>query len=147
MMSVLTRRAFIGATLAASVGCRKPKASGFSGYAFVANQEGQAIAAVDLTVFAVERHIHLSGHPTGVVSHPRLSLVYALTPENGTVHEIRSDTLAFSRKAQIATKAISMRLTHAGAHVYVLCREPRKLIRFPVDSFKPDWQVSLPAIP
>ena len=147
MKGVLTRRAFIGTTLAAGVGCRKPKASGFSGYAFVANQEGEAIAAVDLTVFAVERHIHLSGYPTGVVSQPRLSVVYALTPENGTVHEIRSDTLAFSRKAPIASKAISMRLTHAGGHVYVLCREPRKLIRFPVDSFKPDWQVSLPAIP
>ena len=144
---MLTRRAFIGATLASSVACTKRKASGFSGYAFVANQEGEAVAAVDLTVFAVARHIRISGHPTGVVTHPRLSAVYALTPENGTIHEIDSGTLGFARKAQIASSAISMRLTHNGAHVYVLCRNPRKLIRFSVNSFKPDWQVSLPAIP
>jgi YVTN family beta-propeller protein len=144
---VLTRRAFLGATFASTLACTKPKASGFSGYAFVANEEGQAVAAVDLTVFAVSRHIHLSGHPTSVVAHPRLSSVYALTPENGTVHEIRSDTLAFSRKAQLASSAISMRLTHSGGHLYVLCREPRKLVRFAVDSFQPDWQVVLPAIP
>lgn len=144
---MLTRRAFVGATLASTVACTKRKASGFSGYAFVANQEGQAIAAVDLTVFAVARHIRVSGHPSSVVTHPRLSVVYALTPDNGTIHEIRSDTLAFSRKAQLATSAISMRLTHDGAHVYVLCREPRMLVRFAVASFKPDWQVALPAIP
>lgn len=144
---MLTRRALLATTLAFPVACTTRKASGFSGYAFVANQDGQAVAAVDLTVFAVSRHIHLSGHPTAVATDARLSAVYALTPENGTVHEIRSDTLAFSRKAQLATAAISMRLTHSGRHLYVLCREPLKLIRFSLESFQPDWQVGLPAVP
>jgi YVTN family beta-propeller protein len=68
-----------------------------------------------------------------------------LTPENGTVHEIRSDTLAFSRKFQVASAAISMRLSHNAAHLYVLCSEPRKLVRLALESLRPDWQIGLPA--
>ena len=127
--------------------CAKRKPSGFPGYAFVANQDGQAVAAVDLTVFAVARHIRLAGRPTSVITHPRRAVVYALTPENGTVHEIRSDTLAFSRKAQVASSAISMRLSHDAAHLYILCANPRKLVRLAVDPLQPDWQVALPAPP
>lgn len=147
MKCVLTRRGFLATTLASTIACTRRRASGFSGYAFVANQEGQAVAAVDLTVFAVSRHIRLAGHPTALATHPRLAAVYALTPENGTVHEIHSGTLAFSRKAQLASTAISMRLTHSGEHLYVLCREPRKLVRFAVQPFTPEWQIALPAIP
>lgn len=143
----MTRRTFALSAIAATTGCSKRKASGFPGYAFVANQEGQAIAAVDLRVFAVARHIRLEGRPTSVVTHPRRSVVYALTPENGTVHEIRSDTLTVSRKLRIASSAASMRLSNDTAHLYVLCKEPRKLVRLAVEPLRPDWQVALPAAP
>ncbi len=144
----MTRRTFVSSAIAATTtACAKRKASGFPGYAFVANQEGQAVAAVDLTVFAVARHIRVAGHPTSVITHPRRSVVYALTPENGTVHEIRSDTLAFSRKVQVAASAVSMRLSHDAAHLYVLCKEPRKLVRLAVEALRPDWQIGLPASP
>ncbi len=143
----MTRRTFFGCAIAAGTACNKRKASGFPGYAFVANQEGQAIAAVDLRVFAVARHIRVAGRPNSVLTHPSRPVVYALTPENGTVHEIRSDTLAFSRKLPVASSAISMRLSHDAAHLYVLCREPRKLVRVTVESLRPDWQVGLPSTP
>ncbi|MDQ6758653.1 MAG: hypothetical protein M3Z32_02160 [Acidobacteriota bacterium] len=143
----MTRRTFFGCAIAASTACNKRKASGFPGYAFVANQEGQAIAAVDLRVFAVARHIRVAGSPNSVLTHPSRPVVYALTPENGTVHEIRSDTLAFSRKLPVASSALTMRLSHDAAHLYILCREPRKLVRVAVDSLRPDWQVGLPSTP
>ncbi len=143
---MISRRAFVAAAFTAA-GCRRRKASGYSGYAFIANQEGEAIAAVDLTVFAVARHIRVPGRPTDVIAHPRLPLVYALTPENGLLHEIRSDTLAYSRKLSLGSAAISMRLAPDGDGVYVLCRQPRKLVRVSVKDFRVEGQVGLPADP
>jgi hypothetical protein len=58
--------------------CAREKGNGFEGHAFVANEEGGAIAAVNLTAFAVTRHIRIEGNPTHVVSHPTLPSVWAL---------------------------------------------------------------------
>jgi YVTN family beta-propeller protein len=127
--------------------CSRRKASGYSGFAFIANQDGEAVAAVDLTVFEVARHIRLKGHPTEVIAHPRRAAVYALTPENGTVHEIRTDTLAFSRSATLATTAQSMRMAPDGRRIYVLCRQPRALLQFSLDSFQVEGRTPLPAEP
>ena len=99
------------ALVAAFTACSRPKAKGFSGYAFIANQEGGAVAAVDLEVFAVARHIRVDGAPTAVVARRQHARVYALTPENGSVHEIRAANLTFSRKLTVAQRAISMRLS------------------------------------
>jgi YVTN family beta-propeller protein len=147
---VFTRRDFIlgsAGSIAFSAGCRRPKASGYSGFAFIANQEGEAVAAMDLTVFAVARHIRVQGRPTGILVHPRQPLVYALTPENGSLHELRSDTLTFARKATFATSALSMRLSPDGNNIFVLCRQPRALLRFSLGSFNVDWRAALPADP
>jgi YVTN family beta-propeller protein len=127
--------------------CTRPKATGFSGYAFIANQEGGAIAAVDLEVFAVARHIRVDGAPTAVVAQPQRSRVYALTPANGTVHEIRSDNLTFSRKLQVCGAAITMRLSADGSELYVLSREPRRLIAVTLDALRVAWQVDLASDP
>ncbi len=97
---MFTRRAILAGGLTALAACTRKKARGFSGYAFIANQEGGAIAAVDLEVFAVARHIRVDGAPTAVVARSRRGRAYALTPANGTVHEIRTGNLTFSRKLQ-----------------------------------------------
>src|ERR1700737_2836984 len=108
---MMTRRGLLLGGLGAMVSCTRRKAKGFSGYAFIANQEGGAVAAVDLEVFAVARHIRVDGAPTAVIAHPQRARVYALTPENGSVHEIRTDNLTFSRKLRVATSAVTMRLS------------------------------------
>lgn len=144
-----TRREFLAAA-APTLGmaaCARKKASGYSGLAFIANQEGEAVAAVDLNVFAVAKHIRLQGKPTAVIAHPHLPLAYALTPENATLHEINADTLAFSRKASVASTAQSMRLTPDARFLFVLCRQPRALVRFALSTFRPDSQIPLPADP
>ncbi|HME09785.1 MAG TPA: hypothetical protein VKG25_22190 [Bryobacteraceae bacterium] len=141
---MFTRRSFLLAGIsAASVACRRPKARGFSGFAFIANQEGQAVAAVDLTVFAVARHIHVDGSPTAITSTG--SRVFALTPENGYVHEISADTLGFVRKVQVAKSALTMRMSDQG--LYVLCTSPRRLVRLSLPSLAQDWVAPLPADP
>ena len=51
---VVSRRSFTFAALgAATTACRRKKSPGFDGYAYVANEAGNAIAVVDLTAFAV----------------------------------------------------------------------------------------------
>src|SRR5213079_497268 len=63
---VLNRRSLVFGSLGVLTACSRPKAKGFSGYAFIANRDGGAIAAVDLQVFAVARHIRVDGAPTAV---------------------------------------------------------------------------------
>jgi YVTN family beta-propeller protein len=144
---MMTRRGLLLGGLGAMVSCMRQKAKGFSGYAFIANQEGGAIAAVDLEVFAVARHIRLDGAPTAVIAHPQRARVYALTPENGSVHEIRTDNLTFSRKLQVATSAVTMRLSPGGEALYVLCREPKRLAALALHPMRVDWTLPLPAEP
>lgn len=142
---MLTRRSILLGGLAGLTACTRPKAKGFSGYAFIANQEGGAVAAVDLEVFAVARHIHVDGAPTAVVARPERGRVYALTPANGSVHEIHTSNLTLAGRLQVAHSALTMRL--AGASLYVLCNEPKQLVRLALDPMRIDWTLPLLADP
>ena len=147
---MLTRRTFALGGLAGSLGALAAcghKARGFSGYAFVANQDGGAIAAVDLQVFAVARHIRITGSPTAVLAHPKLDRVYALTPDTGSVHEILTGNLTFARALRMAGQALQMRLSPQGDALYVLCRKPRQLVRVALDRLQIDWTLRLPDDP
>ena len=145
----MTRRTFLaGLSIAGGIdsltGCRsRTRATGFSGYAFIANQDGGAIAAVDLGVFAVARHIRVDGSPTAVLANPRGGRVYALTPENGSVHEIRAGNFKLSRKLRVAATALQMRLSPAGDALYVLCQRPRQLVRLALNPMQVSWTLPL----
>ncbi len=144
---MFTRRTALLGGLGAMVSCARRKAKGFSGYAFIANEDGGAVAAVDLEVFAVARHIRVDGAPTAVLAEPRSSRVYALTPANGSVHEIRGDSLTFSRKLRVADSAITMRLSPDRQTLYVLSREPKRLVAIMLRDMRVDWTVPLAAEP
>ncbi len=141
---MISRRALL-LTAGGLAGCGRKRSTGFPGYAFVANQDGQAIAAVDLTAFAVIRHIHLDARPSDVVSAAQLPSVYALTPDTGTIHEIPMDRLEVRRKAQRGSSAVAMRLI--GDALWVLYREPRKLVSFALDTLRPAQEIPLPREP
>ena len=111
----------------------------------MANEEGRAIAAVDLTAFAVIRHIHLDGQPTDVVASPVVRSIFALTPQTGTVHEIPIDQLRVSRRMQRGGSAITMRTN--GRSLLVLYRSPRKISALALDTLQPSWEVDLPGEP
>lgn len=144
---LFTRRSVVLGGLGALAACTRPKAKGFSGYAFIANSDGGAVAAVDLEVFAVARHIRVDGEPTAIVAREKRARVYALTPANGSVHEIRANNLILAGKLQVARSAITMRLAPTGRALYVLCREPRKLVALAFDPMRVDWELPLPADP
>lgn len=126
--------------------CRK-KPSGFSGFAFVANQEGSAVAAVDLESFTVDRHIRLDANPSQVVANAGAGLVYALTPDTGSIHEIHADTLTATRKVQVARTAAGIRLSGDGKTLVALCRDPRQIVVVSCQSMRIVSQTPLPEAP
>jgi YVTN family beta-propeller protein len=117
---MVSRRAFLGVPLA--VACTRRGSPGYRGYAFVANEEGHAVAAVDLQALVGARHI----------------AVDALAPEEGLVFEIQSDRLAVKRKLSVG-RAIAMSLESQERALYVLTRDA--LVRVGLDAFKVDWRV------
>lgn len=131
---MLTRRQFgIAAGALAGLSCAKEKGVGFDGHAFVANEEGGAIAAVNLTAFAVTRHIRIDGSPTKVISHPTLPSVWALA--SGFLHEIDPTRLEFRRKLSLAGPALDLQLSPDGQHLWVL--SPRRLARYTAETLTP----------
>src|SRR5512144_2687666 len=94
----ITRRARLAASVT-TLACRSPKATGYPGYAFIANRDSHSVAVVDLTRFKVWKRIHLEASPTQILPHPSQPKVYALAPEAGTAFEIDGPALAVSRTA------------------------------------------------
>lgn len=144
---MLSRRHFLAASsIALASSCRKEKANGFDGYAFVANQDGQAIAAVDLTAFAVAKHIRIDGHPKSVLAHPTREAVWALGNNSGAIYEIDPAQLAFRRKSVVAGNLADLRLSDDD-ELWALSRDPRKLLLLSVETLKPVREIRLPAEP
>ena len=123
--------------------CGTSRRGGFRGYAFIANEEGHAVAAVDLEALAVARHIPLDAAPVDVLALNTRPVVYALTPENGAIQEIRADRLSFARKLAVGAQAISMRKSEDERVMYVLTKEPKALVRVALDRFAVDWRLPL----
>ncbi len=143
----MRRRAFLSAAAGAAMGCGRKKAIGFRGFAFVANQEGQAVAVVDLTALALTRHIPLGANPAQVLAHPSIPSVYALTPGDASIHEIRAGELKPGRKAVLPFEPSLMKLSPAGDAIWAMCPKGKALIRVPVDTLRPGVRISLPAEP
>ncbi len=115
--------------------------AGFRGYAFIANQEGQAVAAVDLQALAVARHIPLDSSPSEVLALRKRPFVYALTPDNGSLHEIRADRLSFARKLVVGSQAVAMNLSDDERFMFVLTKDA--LVRVALDRFVVDWKLPI----
>jgi hypothetical protein len=131
---LLTRRQFgIAAGALSGLSCTPEKGNGFEGHAFVANEEGGAVAAVNLTAFAVTRHIRIEGRPTKVVSHPSLPVVWALA--SGYLHDIDPTRLEFRRKIALGGPAIDVQLSPDGAHLWVLL--PGRLMKYAAETMAP----------
>ncbi|MGH9628257.1 MAG: YncE family protein [Bryobacteraceae bacterium] len=142
------RRSFLIAGLAPWTAACRRGAEGFDGYAFVANQEGKAVAVVDLGAsFALIKHIGLNAAPTAILSHPNQPFIYVLTPETGVVHEISTLEMAVVRKVQAAPSAVAFRLAQDNSAIWVLSRESRSVIRIPLQSFRVESRISLPLEP
>ncbi len=143
----ISRRSFVASAAGVSTACWRKEKPGFAGFAFVANEEGSAIAAVDLTAFAVVRHIRLDGAPTQLISHEARKAIYALTPNNGTIHEISVSKLVRERWTQLGGRALQIRPSLNRKFLYALLEEPRQLVEVALDKMEVTRRFALPAIP
>ncbi|MCS7024860.1 MAG: YncE family protein [Bryobacteraceae bacterium] len=143
MFQVLSRRAFLASAGWLAACSRKPK-PGYSGYAFVANEEDRAVAAVDLNALTLVRHIRLDAAPISLLSEARRKSVYALTAEKGIVYEISSRTLERVRWNTICMQASGMKARPGGESLWVLSRKPRQLIEVELEGFTPRRRIELP---
>jgi YVTN family beta-propeller protein len=140
------RRDFILVS-ATAFGCGRRKATGYPGYAFVANTGEHTVAAVDLTTFSVVRQIGLESAPSGVIGHAERRSVYVLIPQNAAIFEIDAADLVVKRKISLKGTAVSMRLASGGSSLWVLCRSPHALVRVSLDRFQVSLRIKLPAEP
>jgi DNA-binding beta-propeller fold protein YncE len=133
------------------LGCRrerKPSSYGYAGFAFVANSEGKAVAAVDLNAFAVVRHIPLDANPIQIVNDPSRPYVYAVTPSSGEIAAISVDKLEVARKVRLGAQPAFAKITPDGRYLWALCPKARQLVRIPAaDLRQPDLRIQLPAEP
>jgi len=132
---MIDRRQFL---ISSSVlaGCSGRRATGFPGYAFVANGGEHSIAAVDLTNFSVKRQIQLDGPPTQVLVRSEQGRVYVLAPQGATVYEIDAVDLRVTRKLSLGSTAVSMRLDPGENALWLLCRSPHLFIRVALEGPK-----------
>jgi DNA-binding beta-propeller fold protein YncE len=129
---------------AASVACRRQRGDGYNGYAFVANEEGKAVAVVDLTAFAVSRHIRLDDAPTQIIAPAGGTSVYALASATGTLYEISTQTLAVKRKFNPAGPALSMRLSEDAKSLWVMSNASRRLAQVDLAAFHVSSHIRIP---
>src|SRR6476620_2629052 len=106
---MIDRRRFLLGS-AAAVGCWHRRATGFPGYAFVANGGERSVAAVDLTKFSVDRQIQLETAPRQVVALAGQRRVFALASQSATIYEIDAVDLAVKHKLSLGGAGMAMRL-------------------------------------
>lgn len=135
---MLSRRSLLAAPLALAA-CRR-EVSGFPGYAFIANREGGAVAAVDLGVFQLARHIRLEGNPSQVLTAGKFA--YALTPESGVIHRINAGKLTLDATLRVAPTLDTLRLAPDAKSIWAFTR--RAVHRIDLDSFRPASRLALP---
>jgi len=140
----LSRRSLLVAS-AGALGCGRQKAIGFRGYCFVANQESRSVTVIDLNRFRVRKQIPLDAAPSAVLAHPSNGKVFVLAPDAGTVYEIDGPSLAITRRAHAGNQASDMLLSSGADALWVLYRDPASLVELPLDSFRPNRRVRLPA--
>ena len=145
--SSIPRRTLLLSPALALAACRKPKATRFPGYCFVANQDGHSVGVVDLSSFRVRKQIHLDAAPTVVLRHPQRPLVFVLAPLAGTVYEIDAVSLAVSRTARAGSEAVDMQVSPRGDALWVLYRDPAALVEVPLGTLHPSRRIRLSAPP
>jgi DNA-binding beta-propeller fold protein YncE len=141
---LISRRTLLALpALSAAAACSSRQSGGYRGYAFIAAQEGKALAAIDLEVMAVARHIGLDDAPAQVLAAATHPSIYALTPATGSVYEVQFNKLSVSRKATVASTAVSMALAPDERSLYVLARQPQALIAVDLEGFRQSWSLPL----
>ncbi|MGC8795336.1 MAG: YncE family protein, partial [Bryobacteraceae bacterium] len=132
---------------AATLACRRKRATGFPGYALVATPPARSVAAVNLSTFSLARQIPLPAAPGPLLAHPSKPLAWALAPDSGLLCELDLAGLRLARQLQVARAALSMRLAEDAKILWVLCRDPSQLVAVRLDRLQRVARIPLAAEP
>jgi YVTN family beta-propeller protein len=113
----------------------------------VAGRDTQSVAAVDLTRFALDRHIQVGAGQSKIVADPKRKRVYALTPAAGAVHEIDPMKMSVGRRVRVAQTLVSMAMAPGADLLWVSCAEPRQMAGISLERFQVIRRIQLPAEP
>lgn len=141
----VSRRSLLLAAVGA--GCRRPRGTGFPGYALVASPEARAVACVDLETFALAGHIRLAAPPHAVVAGSSLARAWALSCEPGALWELDPAGRRWLRWFSVGRSAAAVRLAAAGGAAWVLCRDPAQLVRIDLSRWERNLRLPLPGEP
>lgn len=144
LLPISRRNLLLGPAVLAA--CGKPKAGRVAAYVFIANEDDRSVSVIDLRRFQAIRKIAVDAAPTGVLALPGSKRVFVLTPQNGTLLEIDTVSLAIRRKLRIGGTPTQMRITETGS-IWLLRRDPHSLVQVKLDSLKMGSIVPLPAEP
>lgn len=142
---MISRRTAFLLPLAAAA-CRR-RATGFPGYAFVANRGENSVAAIDLTNFTVARRIRLQAAPGQVLANAARHAIYVAAPERGVIYEFDSAVLALKRQVAIAGVLVDARFSAGDESMWVLARAPHALVQVALDRFSIERRIALPGAP
>ena len=130
----MTRREWLACTgtLLASA-CRRPKGSGYPGYALIAVSGDKSLSVVDLQAFRLVKSLRLPAAPAAVV--PGRVAAYVLTPSIGTVHVI-DRKLQLAASSRFADELSEIRLMPDGKQLVAISAASRGLIEVDPTSLK-----------
>jgi DNA-binding beta-propeller fold protein YncE len=144
--SQLSRRALLVGS-AAALGCSHPKATGFRGLCFVANEAGRSVGVVDLSHFRIRKRIALDTAPSLVMAHPTEHRALVLSRDGGTVYDIDAVKLEVARRGRAGNAAVGMQFSESGDAVWVLYADPAALVEFPLATMRPGRRIRLNSTP
>jgi YVTN family beta-propeller protein len=137
----MNRRYFL-ASAAGLAACGRDLAKPFHGFAYIASQTARTVSVVSLSRFKLSKEIPLDAEPTAVLANK--THVFALTPSNGTVTAIDSETGTITSKQRLAGSAVSMRLAADGNSLWLLARDPQALVQLDLKTQRLGRTIKLP---
>ncbi len=141
-----TRRALLAATVAGfGAACGRHKGTGFPGYALIAAAGERAVAVVDLTRFRHVKDIGLGAEPKAVIAGP-VGSVFAMTPRNGSIHQITPD-LELKASSRWTETLVGASLSLDGRQLTAISADARELLVANVQSLRVKSRYRLGAEP
>ncbi len=125
--------------------CRGKPGEGYRGAAWVASEEEESLAAVDLLAFSVRKRVPISGRANRLLMPPGSRVLYSCDFTSGWIEEI--DTVAGRRTRGIRLDGPirAIRTQSDGKKLWVAAGEPPRLVPVDTHSLRTERSVMLPA--
>ena len=124
-----SRRGWLAAGgLLVAQACGRQRGAAYEGYGIVATAGDKALAVIDLARFRLVDSLALGAEPTAVLASDPANLIYALTPETGTVH-VFDYSLRRRAAVKLADQLSAIQLSAARTELIAISAAGRQVIQ------------------